>query len=267
MRIHRILRAKPEKFFLLFLGLVFILAACGSGTSASATSSNASATATACAQATRPASAARTATGTLKSISGQTLVVTNQRGNDVTITYTSSTRFTQEVAVAASSLAEGTPVRVTVTSSGGAYTATSIIVTSGSTGSTGTAGGFPRGNGTPRAGSGQRNNPCLAQGRFSRGTSGTGTPGANNFRGLVGTVSQLSGNSLTITDSAGSDYTVTITAQTLILETKNATAADLKVGQALTVTGTTGSQGTISARLIAILLNLPRRTTTATPTP
>lgn len=262
MRIQRLLRARPEHLLFLFVGL-FVLTACGSSPSASTTASGAAATATACAQATRPATAARTAIGTLQSLNGQTLVLNNQRGSEVTVTYTSTTRFTQEVAVAATSLQEGTPVRVTVTTSGSAYTATSIIVTSGITGG---AGGFPRGNGTPGARAGRGNNPCFAAGRAGRGTPGTGT-GANNFRGLVGKVSQLSGSTLTITDAAGSDYTVTITTRTQIVATKSASAAALKVGQALTVTGSASGQRALRANLIAILLNLPARGVTATPTP
>lgn len=266
MRIWRLLWARPEKLLFLFVGL-FVLTACGSSTSASTTASGAAATATACAQATRPATAARTAVGTLQSINGQTLVLNNQRGSEVTVTYTSSTRFTQEVAVAAASLQEGTPVRVTVTSNGGIYTATSIIVTSGITGGAGGfPGGFPRGNGTPGARAGRGNNPCFAAGRAGRGTPGAGT-GTNNFRGLVGKVSQLSGSTLTITDAAGSDYTVTLTTRTQIVATKSASAATLKVGQALTVTGAASGQRAIRANLIAILLNLPARGVSATPTP
>ncbi len=249
-------------FPFLFLG-VFLLAGCGSNASAGGTSVGVSATATACAGLTRPASSTRTALGTLKSISGQTFLLGNQRGTTITVTYTSLTRFTQEISLAATSLQEGTPVRVVVTSSSGSYTATSIIVTGGITGgSTGGFPGFPRGNGTPGAGRG--NNPC-----FARARSGNGTPGAGantTFRGLVGKVSHLSGNILTITDSSGSDFTVTITPRTQIVETKSATAAALKVGQAITVTGKASGQGKIDASLVAILLSLPARTATPTPT-
>lgn len=259
---HQILRAFSGSFPLLLLG-VFLLAGCGSNASAggtSASSSSVSATATACAGLTRPASAARTAIGTLKSISGQTFVLNDQRATTLTVTYTSSTRFTQETSIPVTSLQEGTPVRVIVTSNSGSYTATSIVVTSATAGG---FPGFPRGNGTP--GAGRANNPC-----FARARTGNGTPGAganNNFRGLVGTVSHLSGNVLTITDSSGADYTVTITPQTQIVETKSATAAALKVGQALTVTGRTSGKGEISASLVAILLSLPARPATPTPTP
>lgn len=259
MHLHLIRKRLPKGLLFISLGLfLFVLAGCGSTSAgASSTSSGAAATATACVQATRPASAFKTATGTLKSISGQTLVITNQRGRDVNVTYMSSTRFTQESTVAASALQDGTPVRVTVSNNGGTYSAVLITVVSGTNGG---FGGFPRGNGTP--GAGGRNNPCFRGGRFG------GTPGAgnNNFRGLNGTVSQLSGNTLTITDTTGADYTVTITSQTQIVETKSVTAAALKVGEPLTAIGTANSQGTITANTVAILLSLPRRTA-STPTP
>lgn len=263
---RQMLRALFAGSLFLFLGL-FLLAGCGSNASAGGTSgtAGASATATACAQLTRTASSTRTALGTVKSISGQTFLLTDERGTTVTVTYTSSTRFTQEVMVPASSLQEGTPVRVVVTSSAGTYTATSIIVTGATTGgNTGGFPGFPRGNGTP--GAGRANNPCFARARAGNGTPGAGT-NTNNFRGLVGTVSHLNGNVLTITDSSGADYIVTITPQTQIVETKSTTTAALKVGQALTVTGRASGQGEISASLVAILLSLPTRAATPTPTP
>lgn len=259
MNMRRIPQVCAARFLALLLGLV-LLTGCGSTASAGGTSSttqDASATATACAQLTRPATSARAAVGTLKSINGATLQLTNQRGSDVTVTYSSATRFTQEVTVPATSLQEGTVVRVLVSSSAGSYTATSIVVTGRN--AVGVP-GFPRG-GTPGAGRG--NAACFTRAR------GNGTPGANAnaFRGLVGTVSHLSGSVLTVTDSAGTDFTVTITAQTQIVETKSATAAALKVGQALTVTGRAGSQGRIQASLVAILLALPTRQGPTTTTP
>lgn len=262
MRIHRIAGTLPTGLLLISLS-IFLLAGCGSNTSAS-TTSGASATATVCAQTTRAAAAFRTAIGTIKTINGSTLIIANAQGNNVTVTYSSSTRFTQETRIAASALKEGTPVRVAVTSTSGAYSATSITVVSG-TGANG--GGFPGFNGTPgarRGGTpGTRNgNPCFT----NRGRFGNATPGssANNFRGLVGTVSQLNGNTLTITDNTGAAFTVTLTAQTQIVETTSATAAALKVGEPLTVVGRPGSQGAIAANTIAILLNLPARSPAAT---
>jgi hypothetical protein len=260
MHLRQIPRVCSERSLLLLLGLL-LLTACGSNTAGAGTSapaSGASATATACAGITRPTSATRTAVGTLKSISGQTLQLTNQRGTTLTVTYTSATRFTQETVVAAASLQEGTPVRVVVTSTAGSYTATSIMVSTNSA-----AGGtpaFPR-NGTPGAGRG--NLACFARAR------GNGTPGAgaSAFRGLVGTVSHLNGKTLTITDNAGADFTVTLTTRTQIIGTRNASAAALKVGQAITVTGRAGGQGSVVATLVAILLSLPTRLAIPTPTP
>lgn len=227
--------------------LLLILAGCGSNSTPTPTLSSTNATATACAQATRPAANVKTATGVLKSINGQTLVLTNQQGNDVTATYSDKTRFTQLSAIPASALAEGTSVRVAVTSTNGSYSATTIDVLNN-------ANGLPRGNGN--AGGGRRgNNPCARQFvNNGNGTPGTGTRG---FRGLVGTVSQLHGNTLGITDTAGASYTVTITPQTQILETQSATAAALKVGVLLTVAGRADSQGHIAANTVALLPNLP----------
>jgi len=258
-------RQTPQVFsagsLFLLLGLC-LLTACGSNTatgSTSASTSGAQATATACAQLTRPATAGRTAIGVLKHISGQTLQLTTQQGSTVSVTYTSTTRFTRETTIPASSLQEGTAVRVVVTSSAGSYTATSIAVT-GTTASG--PFGFPRNAGTPGAGRG------AAAACFTR-ARGKSTPGAggNNFRGLLGTVSHLNGSTLTITDNTGADFTVTLTAQTQIIETMSATATALKVGQALTVTGRADGQGTIQASLVAILLAVPTRRGTPTATP
>lgn len=246
----------------LFLPLcLFLLAACGSNPASAATPSAASATATACAQATRPATAFKTAIGILKSISGQTLVLTNAQGNSVTVTYSSTTTFTQEVKLAASDLKEGASVRVAVTNAGSTYTAVSVLVNTG----TGTNGGFPGFNGTPGAKRGTGSNPCFARrSRFGNGTPGAGT---NNFRGLIGTVSGINGNVLTITDTTGASFTVNLTAQTQIIETTNATSAVLKVGEPLTAVGKPGGQNTVIASTIAVLLSLPTRgAPAATPT-
>lgn len=270
MRMHQIGKVAPKS--VLFLSIcLFLLAACGSNTSTTstgATSSGTSATATACAQTTRPATAFKTAIGLLKSISGQTLTLANTQGTDVTVTYSSSTTFTQEVKLAPGDLKEGASVRVTVTSSGSTYTAMSVLVSTGtstSTGGFGGFGGFGGLRGTPGAGRGTGTNPCAA----ARGRFGNGTPAAGNssFRGLVGTISQVNGSILVITDTTGASYTVNMTAQTQIVETKSATSAALAVGEPLTAVGKPGSQGAIAASTIAILLSLPTRgTPKATPT-
>ncbi len=200
-------------------------------------------------------------------MSGQTFILHNTQGKNVTVSYTGSTTFTQEVKLASSDLKEGTAVRVTVTSANNTYTAVNITVSQDKTTGAGTGGfsGFPGGfglRGTP--GARGTVNPCFAN---RRGTPGAGFGNGNSsFRGLNGTVSQLNGKILTIADSSGGSYTVTLTAQTQIITTKSATASALKVGEPLTVVGKPGSQGTITANTIAILLTLPQRKPTATPT-
>lgn len=271
MRMRQISKAAPTSALFLAVCLL-LLTACGSNPSAGAASTVNSATATACAKAIRPATSFKTTIGTVKSISGQALIITDTQGKSVTVTYTSSTTFTQEVKLAANDLKEGTSVRVAVTSSGSTYTAVSVLASTGTGSSTGTGagtgggfGGFGGFSGTPgarRGGTGS--NPCFA----GRGRSGSATPGtgANNFRGLVGTVSQVNGDMLIITDSAGASYTVTLTAQTQIIETKSATSAALKVGEPLTIAGKPGSQNAVVANTIAILLSLPTRGPAPTPT-
>ena len=195
-------------------------------------------------------------------------MITPLQGSDVTVTYSSTTRFTRQDSIAASALKEGTSVTVVVTSANNTYTATRISATSGSTSSQ-----FP-GQGTGA------NNPCFSLGRRSGnfgggqfgGGNGTGTgnsTGASNFRGLIGTVYGLSGNILTVTDSSGTTYTVTVTPQTQIVQTSSATATTLKTGMALIVSGTAGSQGTINARTVSIVPKVtaiqPRQTPTPTP--
>ncbi len=254
------------KSLLFLLVSVFLLAACGSNSSSHSSSSStvsaAALTATACAQATRPASSARTASGTLQSIDGQTLVIKNLQEKTVTATYTSATRFTQQSAVVASSLKEGTSVVVLVTSSGGTYTATTITVNNATNGFLG-ASGTPGASQFPRSG----NNPCFTRGRFGAGGTGSAVAtGTSNFRGLVGTVTQVSSSTLTITDSTGSDYSVIINPQTRIVETRSVTASSLKVGFALTVSGTANNQSVITARTVMILLKLPT-TTSSSQTP
>lgn len=238
----------------IFLTLtLFLLAACGANTStgSNGTSTTTSATATVCAQVTRTAGNNRTTTGTLKSMNGQSLVVTTVAGKDVNVTYTSTTRFVQDVKLSASDLTQGSTVRVAVaTAADGTYNATSIIVTTGITGN-GNGNGTGNGNrfGTPRA---TTTNPCATRKNGTPAVSGTST----TFRGITGTVTNVNGNSLTITDTSKNTFTVNITANTTISETKTVTSAALQVGQPLTITGK-NSQGTVTATLIAILPALP----------
>ena len=253
MRIYQ--RSKSGMTGLLLLACcLFLLVACGSTTTGNtgSSSSPASATSTACAQKTRPATAFKTSSGILKTISGQTLTLTTIQGGSAKVTYSSSTTFTQEVKLAPGDLTEGTSVRVAVVSTGSTYTAASVTVSNGTTTTGPGRGGFPGFTGTP----GARKTPCFGANR-GRFVNGNGTN--STFRGLVGTVSGINGNVLTITDTTGASFTVNLTDQTQIIETKSATASALKVGDALTAVGKADAQNSIAASSIAILLSLPKR--------
>jgi hypothetical protein len=275
MSLRQIGKAVPKGTLFLVLCLA-LLTACGSNTSAS---SGASATATACAKTAQSANSFRATIGILKSINNKTLVLADTQGKNTTVTYSSSTTFTQEARIAASALKEGTPVSVLVMSTGSTYTA--VSVTTGSSVGTFTRGGpgsggppatkgtpviinggpgsSPGSNGTPGAiiNNGDNNGSCPAPTGGSKKTS-SGTPSAN-AHALLGTVSQVNGTILTISDYTGASYTVTLTAQTQIIGTQKASATALKVGEPLTVVGKPGSQNIIAANTIEILLSLPDR--------
>jgi len=89
------------------LVVLTVLAACGAGANGSAVTGNTAATATACAQVTRTGSNLRASVGTVKSISGQALVLTTTQSKDEMISYTDKTTFTQEVKLKPSELKEG----------------------------------------------------------------------------------------------------------------------------------------------------------------
>lgn len=233
--------------------LLFTLAALiiGCGSAPTSTASNApsstSATATACV-ALRP----RTVAGTLQNINGNTLTITNLQGKSVTATYSSTTRFTRQTAVTVSTLQEGGFVAVQVSKQpDNTYTATRITVTNRTNFQ-----GNGQQNGQQRRNT-NNNNGCSRPNRPANG-GGNGNGGnganANGARGVTGTIGQINGSAVTVTEASGSDFTVTVTKDTQIVQTVQATSADLKTGTPLTLTGQADSQGTIAAQNILILL-------------
>jgi len=102
---------------------------------------------------------------------------------------------------------------------------------------------------------GGRNASCFRQGAGFGGASGAGGQGSTaSGSSLTGTIGQLSGNSLTITDAQGSNYVVTLNTSTKIIQFKSATASALKSGANLTITGSDDGKGGIKAQSIIILL-------------
>ena len=84
------------------------------------------------------------------------------------------------------------------------------------------------------------------------GTGGTGGTGTGGTRGgaVTGTVSAVSGTTITITDSTGKSVTVNTSPQTTVTIGKTGTVADLTTGSQVTVLGTPDSSGNITARSV-----------------
>jgi hypothetical protein len=143
------------------------------------------------------------------------------------------------------------------------YSAVSVSLRSSSARSGGFTGGARlcsgqtfRGNGTPGA---------FGGGGFGGGTPGTS--GTSQSRQTVnGTVSQINGKTLIVTDTSGNNITVNLTATTRITAQQTFSASDLHSGVAITVIGTANSQGVISASSVSLLQGLPNRRPRATPT-
>lgn len=229
------------------------LAACGPKSTSNSTSS-ASPTATC------PATPARTfdqATGTVLTASSDQMTVQTTKGQ-VTIHFTSQTRFSRQQTVTQSEIQDGNQVQVAVKSnSDGTYTAQLVIVGAavgrGGNGGNGGNGGTGTGNGGNQA--------CRAgRGGTGSGTgTGTGNGGTilNGAKVLRGTVSSVTGNSLTITAANGTDYTVTLDSSTIYSKIGQAQASDVQAGQPVLVVGRKASDGSINANSVTILLALP----------
>ncbi len=243
------------KFFAvpLFVLLTTLLAACGSASAATSNAtSNTSTTAKACLTVT---------TGTIQSISNNSLSVTNFQGNKVQATFTSQTTIMRQATLTSTDLKTGMLVTVTVIqNTDGTYSARAISVRNSLTNQGGITRGSGLCNGQRRRGTGTFGGPG-----FGSGTPGVG--GAQNRQIISGTVSQISGSSLTVTDTSGNDFTVALTTTTRISTQQTVTGSDLRVGEAVMITGSANSQGVINANSVSILQGLQNRPTKPSSTP
>jgi hypothetical protein len=246
MRAHHLLHWGRSSSLLLPVLLTVLLGGCGLPfTSSSSTSSSTSASATAC-----PSPLPFQATsGTIQSISGTTLLIAGPNGSTVKAAYTSTTRFVRQALVTTAALREGAFVVVAVTqNASNTYTATTISLSTAAN-----AGSRPRGS---LGGSGQGSgsgSACRRQGmRLGAGNrtpmSGNGTP-----RGVIGTVSQFSGNRLTVADANQTDHTIAVNPATQILQTSQVAATSLQVGMRVNLVGLPNSQGVLTAQSVTIL--------------
>jgi hypothetical protein len=84
------------------------------------------------------------------------------------------------------------------------------------------------------------------------GGSGGGRAGGGFTPPTSGTVSYLSGGTLYVTDSEGNTVKVTTSAGTSVTKTVKAAVKSIHPGETVTVTGTTGAGGTVSAESIGV---------------
>lgn len=253
MSVYRILRNALVGAIPLVL-LTLVIAGCGSSsTTTSGAAASATTTATACPSVTA---------GTVQSVSSTGLQVKNAQGKVVQATFTSKTTFVRSATLTAVDLKTGMLVSVVVRQNADtSYSALTVSVRTSLT----TSGVFTRGSGSSSC-TGQRLRGTGTPGAFGGGGFGGASGSGQSRQTISGTVSAVNGNSLVVTDTSGNDFTVTLTTTTRISGQQTITASDLQVGEAVTITGSTNSQGGITASSVAVLqgTSFKRITPTAT---
>jgi hypothetical protein len=242
-----------KRLFALFLMILLALAACGSAS----TGTNSS---TGGATATTTANCLTTASGTIQQVGNGSLLLKNLQGKNVQVTLTSATLYTRQSTLTASQIKTGTAVTAVVAlNPDNSYSALTVSLRGSQSRQGGFTGGtklcsgqglFPGRNGTPRA--------FGSPGSFS---------GGRITQTITGTVSQVNGNVLTVTDTNGTNLNANLTATTRITGQMTASISDLHSGIMVTVIGLASGQGIISARSVAIVQGFPNRRPAATATP
>ncbi|MGD1119632.1 MAG: DUF5666 domain-containing protein [Dehalococcoidales bacterium] len=173
--------------------------------------------------------------GTLQSIDGNTLTLTNAQGTQVTVNLDSSTSIQKTVTGTLADLQQGDNLIVTGTAdANGNITANTISVRPAGQGFTGRN---PGGTFTPR-----------------RTPNPSATPPAGGSFGnfTTGTLNAINGESLTLSTQQGNQITVTVTDATVIDKTVAGTTSDLQPGDTLMITETQDASGNTIAGTISI---------------
>ena len=177
--------------------------------------------------------------GTLSSINGNTLTLTNTQGSQVTVNVSGTTTFQKTITGTIADLQQGDVLTVTGTpDASGNIVATSISVrAAGQVSPTRSPGATFTPRGTPRT-----------------GTGGTPTfPNVGVGGGTLGTLNNINGNVLTLTSMQGNQVTVNVSNTTIIEKIVNGTVSDLQSGESLTIVGSPNANGNIIASSITIL--------------
>ena len=223
MKLSKILGRSPKVAVL--VTFVFGLAACGTSsqpiTNTASSASTSSTTGTHSKRASHPPAAA----GLVAAVTSSQMQVQSATSGEVTVTWTPTTKFEVTSVGTLSSISAGECVRV-VTMYG---TARSVIILA----SAGTSCSSLVGQGNSGA---KRRNP---------------RPG---FGAIVGTVTAISGSSISINPitSTGATTTASLDPTTRITQTARGSASNLATGDCVVVAGSTNSIGAVSATNIAI---------------
>jgi Domain of unknown function (DUF5666) len=232
-----------------------LLAACG-GSSATA-----SGTTTTSSTPTTTNACPTVSVGTIQSVSSNGLSITNFQGNNVQGIFTSKTTIVRQATITSNNLKTGMLVSVTVIQNAdGTYSARAVNVRNSLTNQGGAIRGSGSCNGQRRRGSGTYGGPG-----FGSGTPGAG--GASNRQTINGSVSQINGSSLVVTDTSGNDFTISLTSTTRISMQQTVASSDLHAGEAVMIIGSANSKGIINVNSVSILQGLPNRPTSPTSTP
>ncbi len=212
-----------NRFGLVFvIGATFLLAACGSAGAANGGSS--------------PSPGANTAgrggsAGQLVQITGDTLILSTANG-DITVMFSSTTAITKTSAATLADIVSGDCIVATGTMNpAGLLTATTVRIAPKASGGCAAPGqGF-----SPPAGASPRPSPSSQP----------------NTASVAGQVTAVSGTSITVLTSAGSQTIAVPTVATVSLSSTT-TSASLQVGQCLRATGRPDASGTIQATALTI---------------
>jgi len=267
------------------LGVALTLAACGGG-STSAGSDPTSASSSATASSGGSGSTGGTsggagtngpaASGLIAAVDGTTMQVQSQQNGQVAVDWTSTTTFTEQVTVAASTIKAGDCVTAIGASDSStssstastAFTAATVTVsepTNGTcTGGFGGAGTRPSDAPTGAAPSGAPAGGTAPTGAPGGGAAPSGAPGgaANRTSAIAsGSVVSVSGSTLVIASrdfgsgtsgSTTTNKTVTLDSTTRITTEKTATSTAVKTGLCATAQGAADDTGTVTATSIAL---------------
>lgn len=223
-----------------FATLCLALASCGG---ASAATNGAGAATATCPPTTAAQANFKVVSGKITSAgTGSISVSPSSGGGNVTVQIASTTRISTLANSSLSAVQVGDVAQVTPDATG-TIAQRIIVQNAGSFGRGGTSGRQPSATRTP----GARFNSACAR----RAGAGNGGFGAADGQGQGGRVSEISSSQIVLTDAQGQALTYSVTANTVIITPKAGSAADLKAGAMVMVTGqATGS--TISARSIVV---------------